>query len=552
MKTSDFDYFLPEHLIAQSPLENRSSSKLLVLDKITGEIIHEKFFNIINYLNKGDVLVLNNTKVIPSRIYAIKEDTKASIEILLLKEIDKDVYECLARKQKRLKIGTKLIFSDELTGTVIDIKEEGITHIKFDYDGVFLEIISKIGAMPLPPYIHEKLKDKDRYNTVYSKINGSAAAPTAGLHFTNELLKEIENKGIEILYVTLHVGLGTFRPVNVEDVTKHVMHSEEYEITEEVANKLNKAKSEKRRIVCVGTTCVRTLESNISKYGEFTKTKEETSIFIYPGYKYKAVDALITNFHLPKSTLLMLVSALSSKQIIMDAYKEAIDNNYRFFSFGDAMFITNLNNNYKKIIKKVNSYEKSNYNYFKVIKGKNNILISAPHAYKHIRNGKVKSNEYNTSNIVKILKYFTDSHIIYTDKPTKEDPNFDVKNEYKNILIQYIKENNIKYFIDIHGYVDAKSDLIIGTNDKKNINNDCNLLENIYNIFYYNFSTKILIDKKYKASNNALSKCVSEETNIYAFQFEINKNFRKMKRRKKSFNRTIKSLISVIKYIEGR
>ena len=248
----------------------------------------------------------------------------------------------------------------------------------------------------------------------------------------------------------------------------------------------------------------------------------------------------------------MLVSALSSKQIIMDAYKEAIDNNYRFFSFGDAMFITNLNNNYKKIIKKVNSYEKSNYNYFKVIKGKNNILISAPHAYKHIRNGKVKSNEYNTSNIVKILKYFTDSHIIYTDKPTKEDPNFDVKNEYKNILIQYIKENNIKYFIDIHGYVDAKSDLIIGTNDKKNINNDCNLLENIYNIFYYNFSTKILIDKKYKASNNALSKCVSEETNIYAFQFEINKNFRKMKRRKKSFNKTIKSLISVIKYIEGR
>ena len=348
MKTNDFDYFLPENLIAQSPLENRSSSKLLVLDKITGEIIHEKFFNIINYLNKGDVLVLNNTKVIPSRIYAIKEDTKASIEILLLKEIDKDVYECLARKQKRLKIGTKLIFSDELTGTVIELKEEGITHIKFDYDGVFLEIISKIGAMPLPPYIHEKLKDKDRYNTVYSKINGSAAAPTAGLHFTNELLKEIEEKGIEILYVTLHVGLGTFRPVNVEDVTKHVMHSEEYEITEEVAYKLNKAKDEKRRIVCVGTTSVRTLESNISKYGEFTKTKEETSIFIYPGYKYKAVDALITNFHLPKSTLLMLVSALSSKQIIMDAYKEAINNNYRFFSFGDAMFITSLNNSYKK------------------------------------------------------------------------------------------------------------------------------------------------------------------------------------------------------------
>ena len=340
MKTNDFDYFLPEHLIAQSPLENRSSSKILVLDKITGEIIHEKFFNIINYLNKGDVLVLNNTKVIPSRIYAIKEDTKASIEILLLKEIDKDVYECLARKQKRLKIGTKLIFSDELTGTVIDIKEEGITHIKFDYKGVFLEIISKIGTMPLPPYIHEKLKDKDRYNTVYSKINGSAAAPTAGLHFTNELLEEIENKGIEVLYITLHVGLGTFRPVNVEDVTKHVMHSEEYEITEEVATKLNKAKSEKRRIVCVGTTSVRTLESNISKYGKFKAIREETDIFIYPGYEFKAVDALITNFHLPKSTLLMLVSALSSKEIILSAYNEAVKNNYRFFSFGDAMFIT--------------------------------------------------------------------------------------------------------------------------------------------------------------------------------------------------------------------
>lgn len=552
MKTNYFDYFLPEHLIAQSPLENRSSSRLLVLDKITGEIIHEKFFNIINYLNKGDVLVLNNTKVIPSRIYAIKDDTKASIEILLLKEIDNDVYECLAKKQKRLKIGTKLMFSDELTGTVVDLKEEGITYIKFDYKGVFLEIISKIGVMPLPPYIHKKLNDKDRYNTVYSKINGSAAAPTAGLHFTNELLKKIEEKGIEILYVTLHVGLGTFRPVNVEDVTKHVMHSEEYEITEEVANKLNKAKSEKRRIVCVGTTSVRTLESNISKYGKFTKTKEETSIFIYPGYKYKAVNSLITNFHLPKSTLLMLVSALSSKEIIMDAYKEAINNNYRFFSFGDAMFITNLNNGYKNIIKKVNSYKKISYNYFKIIKGNNNILVSAPHAYKHTRNGEMKTNEYNTSNIVKILKYFTNVHIIYTDKATNEDPNFDVKNEYKNVVINYIKENNIKYFIDIHGFFDSKTDLIIGMNNKKNINNDCNLLENIYNIFYYDFSTKILVDKKYKASKNALSKCVNEKTGVFALQFEINKNFRKMKRRRNSFNKTIKSFISIIKYIEGR
>lgn len=552
MKTSDFDYILPENLIAQHPLENRSSSKLMVLDKNTGEIKHETFYNIINYLNKGDVLVLNNTKVIPSRIYGVKSDTKAVIEILLLKEIGKDKYECLAKKQKRLKIGTKLIFSDELTATVTDLNEDGITHLQFLYSGIFLEIISKIGAMPLPPYIHEKLDDKTRYNTVYSKINGSAAAPTAGLHFTTELLEDIKNKGVEILYVTLHVGLGTFRPVNVDDVTNHLMHSEEYEITDEVANKLNKAKSEKRRIICVGTTSVRTLESNITKYNEFKATKEETDIFIYPGYKFKAVDSLITNFHLPKSTLLMLVSALSSKEIIISAYNEAIKNNYRFFSFGDAMFITNLTNNYLDVVRKVNSKEKLIFNYFKVIKGKNNILVSAPHAYKHIRDGKVKSNEYNTSNIVKILKYFTDSHIIYTDKPTKEDPNFDVKNEYKNILIQYIKENNIKYFIDIHGYVDAKSDLIIGTNDKKNINNDCNLLKNIYNIFYYNFSNRILVDKKYKASKKALSKVVNENAQIVAIQLEINKKYRKLKRRKKTFNKTIKSLISLIKYIEGR
>lgn len=340
MKTDDFDYYLPEELIAQTPLKKRDESRLMVVDRKTGEIKHERFYNIINYLNSGDVLVLNDTKVMPARIIGEKKDTKAVIELLLLKNIAEDTWEVLAKPAKRVKVGTIITFGDGLlTCECTNIGEEGIRHVKFSYNGIFYEILDKLGSMPLPPYIKEKLEDKDRYQTVYAKNIGSAAAPTAGLHFTKELLKKISDKGIIMCYVTLHVGLGTFRPVNVEDVTKHKMHSEFYQMSEEVADILNKAKSEGRRIVSVGTTSTRTLETIMSKHGKFIKTSGWTDIFIYPGYEFKAIDAQITNFHLPKSTLIMLVSAFASKQIILNAYNEAVKNKYRFFSFGDSMLI---------------------------------------------------------------------------------------------------------------------------------------------------------------------------------------------------------------------
>ena len=338
---NSYDYFLPESLIAQTPIKKRDDSRLLVLDKITGDIEHKVFKDIINYLGESDVLVLNNTKVLPSRIYGIKETTGAKIEVLLLKEIEKDVWECLVSPQKRLKENTFITFSNDLSGQVIQLYKDGITHIKFNYEGIFIEILESIGAMPLPPYIHETLKDKNRYQTVYAKYLGSAAAPTAGLHFTEELLNKIKEKGVEILYVTLHVGLGTFRPVTESDIRSHNMHSEYYEIDEYTANKLNESKKNGKRIISVGTTSLRTLESNIKKYKNFKSVKEKTDIFIYPGYKFEATDALITNFHLPKSTLLMLVSALAGTNSILNAYKEAVKENYRFFSFGDAMFIIN-------------------------------------------------------------------------------------------------------------------------------------------------------------------------------------------------------------------
>jgi len=340
MKTDDFDFELPEHLIAQHPILKRDESRLLVLDKKTGKIEHQKFYNIIDYLNKGDILVLNDTKVIPARLFGTKEDTNAHVELLLLKNTEKDTWECLVKPAKRVKIGTIISFGDGLLkAKCISTGEEGIRHLEFIYDGVFYEILDKLGTMPLPPYIREKLSDKDRYQTVYAKNIGSAAAPTAGLHFTKELLKKITDKGITICYVTLHVGLGTFRPVSVEDVTKHVMHSEYYEMDEETANILNKAKKENKRIISVGTTSTRTLESIINKYNQFKACSGWTNIFIYPGYEFKAVNALITNFHLPKSTLIMLVSALANREIILNAYAEAVKEEYRFFSFGDAMFI---------------------------------------------------------------------------------------------------------------------------------------------------------------------------------------------------------------------
>ena len=343
MKTDDFDYNLPEELIAQTPLEKRSESKLMVLDK-DGNVEHKKFFNIVDYLRKGDALVINDTKVIPARLIGEKKDTGAVIELLLLKDLGDNTWECLAKPQKRLKIDTIVSFGNGLLeAKVIEILSEGVTKVKLIYDGILMEILDELGAMPLPPYIHEKLEDKDRYQTVYAESYGSAAAPTAGLHFTEELLSEIKDMGVEIVHVTLHVGLGTFRPVNVEDVTKHVMHSEHYIMTEDAANTLNRVKENGGRIIAVGTTSTRTLESILKDNDKFIPCSNDTSIFIYPGYKFKAIDCLITNFHLPKSTLVMLVSAFNSKENVLNAYKIAVDNKYRFFSFGDAMFIEKNN-----------------------------------------------------------------------------------------------------------------------------------------------------------------------------------------------------------------
>lgn len=340
MKTEDFDYYLPENLIAQTPINKRDKSKLMVLNKETGTIEHRHFADIIDYLTPNDVLVLNDTKVMPARLIGQKEDTNGHIELLLLKNTQNNIYECLCKPAKRVKIGTIVNFGDGiLKAKCIEVKEEGIREFEFLYDGIFYEILDKLGEMPLPPYIHKKLKDKNRYQTVYAKNIGSAAAPTAGLHFTQELLEKLKNKGITICYVTLHVGLGTFRPVNVEDVTTHKMHSEFYTINEETAKILNQAKKDGKNIVSVGTTTTRVLETVMNQYQTFKACSGYTSIFIYPGYQFKAVDSLITNFHLPKSTLIMLVSAFCSKEIIMNAYSEAIKNNYRFFSFGDSMFI---------------------------------------------------------------------------------------------------------------------------------------------------------------------------------------------------------------------
>lgn len=339
MYIEDYDYDLPEKFIAQTPLLKRDESKLMILDKNNGDIKHQTFKDIINYFEKGDVLVLNDTKVLPARIFGIKEETNAKIEVLLLKETDKDTWVCLVKPGKRVKKGTVINFNNVLKSTCLDILEDGLFLMKLEYKGIFNEILDSIGAMPLPPYIHEELKENNRYQTVYAQNLGSAAAPTAGLHFTNELLGSLKEKGVIITYVTLHVGLGTFRPVSVSKITEHIMHSEWYHMSKETADILNNAKKENKHIYAVGTTSVRTLESVYTKYNTFKESSDNTSIFIYPPYEYKTIDGLITNFHLPKSTLLLLVSALSNKEIIMNAYEEAKKNDYRFFSFGDAMFI---------------------------------------------------------------------------------------------------------------------------------------------------------------------------------------------------------------------
>lgn len=342
MKTSDFYFDLPQELIAQDPLEDRSSSRLLMVDKNTGEWKHEIFRNIIDYLNPGDCLVLNNTKVLPARLMGSKEDTGASVEVLLLKRRENDIWETLVKPGKKLRPGAKVVFGDgRLKAEVLDVVEEGNRLVKFYYDGIWEEVLDALGEMPLPPYITHKLQDKNRYQTVYAKFDGSAAAPTAGLHFTKELLQKIEEKGVKLAYVTLHVGLGTFRPVKVEEVTEHHMHSEYYQITKEAADTINEAKKNGGRIICVGTTSCRTIESAAASDGTLEECCGNTEIFIYPGYQFKVLDCLITNFHLPESTLVMLVSALAGREHVLAAYEEAVKEKYRFFSFGDACFFTN-------------------------------------------------------------------------------------------------------------------------------------------------------------------------------------------------------------------
>lgn len=340
MMLNDFDYYLPENLIAQTPLLKRDESRLLVLDKQTGEVCHKKFYDIVDYLEPGDTLVLNDTKVLPARLIGIKEETAAVIEVLLLKNLDGDKWECLVKPARRIKEGTVVSFGDgKLKAKCCGVFDEGIRHFDLSYEGILMEVLESLGTMPLPPYIHEKLEDQSRYQTVYAKEIGSAAAPTAGLHFTNELLQRIKDKGVNVAYVTLHVGLGTFRPVSVEKIEEHEMHSEYYSMSKSVANLLNETKKSGHKIIAVGTTSTRTLETIANLYGEFRECSGWTNIFIYPGYQFKAIDNLITNFHLPKSTLVMLVSALAGRDNILNAYKIAVAEKYRFFSFGDAMFI---------------------------------------------------------------------------------------------------------------------------------------------------------------------------------------------------------------------
>ena len=340
MNINLFDFYLPEELIAQHPSDIRDHSRLLVINKDNNSYEDKSFFDIVDYFQKGDVLVRNNTKVIPARLLGIKEKTGAHCELLLLRQLEGDNWECLTRPAKSLKVGSRVNFGNsELIAECIEEKEEGQRVFKFIYEGIFMEVLDKLGKMPLPPYIKEQLCSNDRYQTVYAKYEGSAAAPTAGFHFTDELFSRLKEKGVTIVDVTLHIGLGTFRPVKVEDTKDHVMHSEYYRITEEVADVLNKAKLENRRIIAIGTTSTRTLEANINKYGCFKPTYEDTNIFIEPGYKFKAIDCLITNFHLPKSTLIMLVSAFIGREFTLEIYKHAVEERYRFFSFGDAMFI---------------------------------------------------------------------------------------------------------------------------------------------------------------------------------------------------------------------
>ena len=555
MNIEEYNYNLPENLIAQTPLKTRSDSKLMIVDKKTGKLIHSKFNKIINYLESGDVLVLNDTKVIPARIIGIKEKTEAVVELLLLKNIEKDKWECLVKPQKRVKEGTILRFNDILFAKCIKVVGEGISVFDFTYEGFFYEILDRLGTMPLPPYIHETLKEQNRYQTVYATHLGSSAAPTAGLHFTNDILKELKNKGVIVTYVTLHVGLGTFLPVKEEKIKNHKMHTEEYIMSRETADILNRAKDDKRRIIAVGTTSLRTLETVYSKHKKFICEKGNTNIFIYPPYRIKSIDGIITNFHLPKSTLLLLVSAFSNKKIIMEAYNKAIKKEYRFFSFGDAMFITKdvyNKNKYKKLVKNFNKEKPIIRKHdFKIYKGNNNIIISVPHCFKHYRKNSIKDNELNTSKIAKILYKLTGVHIIYINKNCETDYNLAGDNLYKNTLKKYIKENKIEYLIDLHGMVNKKYDIIIGTNNGININNDIDLLNKIKSIIKINTNINLGIDEMFKSNTNTICTNVNNELNIKTFQFEIDKNYRMCKKMPIKFNKLIKTLIILINEMKG-
>jgi len=340
LKVKDFYFDLPQELIAQVPLEKRDESKLMAVNKINGEIEHKKFKDIIDYFEEGDTLVLNDTRVLPARLHGIKEETGAKMEFLLLRRLEKDIWETLVKPGKRAKLGSRFIFGNgELKAEIIEVLENGNRKVRFEYEGIFEEVLDMLGEMPLPPYITEKLEDRERYQTVYSKEVGSAAAPTAGLHFTEELLEQIKSKGVKVVFITLHVGLGTFRPVKAENIEEHEMHSEYYYLSKETADIINATKEAGKRVIAVGTTSNRTLESVSDENGRVKEASGYTNIFIYPGYKFKIVDALITNFHLPESTLIMLISAFSNRDIVMNAYKIAVENKYRFFSFGDAMFL---------------------------------------------------------------------------------------------------------------------------------------------------------------------------------------------------------------------
>jgi S-adenosylmethionine:tRNA ribosyltransferase-isomerase len=340
VKVEDFDFYLPEELIAQTPLENRSESRLMVLDKEDGSMDHLRFKHIVEYLEEGDCLVLNDTRVLPARLFGQKEDTGANIEVLLLKQEDGDRWETLVKPAKRIRVGTEVVFGDgKLKATCVDLKDHGGRILEFQYEGIFYEVLDELGEMPLPPYIRERLEEQDRYQTVFARERGSAAAPTAGLHFTEELLDELREKGVHIAFITLHVGLGTFRPVSVETIEDHDMHAEFYQVSEGTARLLNEVRANGGRIITVGTTSTRTLETIASKHGTFVEENGWTNIFIYPGYEFKGIDGLITNFHLPKSTLIMLVSAFAGQDNVMHAYETAVQEEYRFFSFGDAMLI---------------------------------------------------------------------------------------------------------------------------------------------------------------------------------------------------------------------